>query len=68
MYGLSTSKETSISTNVTNESNQCEPAIYGGRIVWTDDYPNSNGYPNTDAYMCTVSGENTDLETEQQPK
>ncbi|MDW5552330.1 MAG: cell surface protein, partial [Methanosarcina sp.] len=34
MYDLSTSKETQITTN---ESNQSMPAIYGNRIVWQDD-------------------------------
>jgi len=34
MYNLSTSKETQITTN---ESVQWSPAIYGDRIVWTDE-------------------------------
>jgi beta propeller repeat protein len=47
MYDLSTSKETQITTN---ESNQSMPAIYGNRIVWQDD---RNG--NWDIYMYDLS-------------
>ena len=49
MYDLSTSKETQITTD---ESNQESPAIYGNRIVWEDD---RNGV--SDIYMCTISRE-----------
>lgn len=47
MYDLSTSKETRITTN---ESNQIYPAIYGDRIVWQDD---RNGQ--YDIYMYNIS-------------
>jgi len=47
MYDLSSSTESQITTN---ESNQSEPAIYGDRIVWTDD---RNG--NYDVYMYNIS-------------
>ncbi|WP_269849699.1 TolB family protein [Methanosarcina horonobensis] len=47
MYDLSSSTETQITTS---ESNQSRPAIYGDRIVWTDD---RNG--NYDIYMYNIS-------------
>lgn len=47
MYDLSTSKETRITAN---ESNQIYPAIYGDRIVWQDD---RNGQ--YDIYMYDIS-------------
>ncbi|WP_440945131.1 hypothetical protein ACSAZL_13315 [Methanosarcina sp. T3] len=47
LYDLSGSTETQITTN---ESNQSRPAIYGDRIVWTDD---RNG--NYDIYMYNIS-------------
>ena len=47
MYDLSTSKETRITTN---ESDQIYPAIYGDRIVWQDD---RNGH--MDVYMYDIS-------------
>ncbi|KKG10650.1 hypothetical protein [Methanosarcina sp. 2.H.A.1B.4] len=47
MYDLSSSAEIQITTS---ESNQSGPAIYGDRIVWTDD---RNG--NADIYMYDLS-------------
>jgi beta propeller repeat protein len=47
IYDLSSSIETQITTN---ESNQSGPVIYGDRIVWTDD---RNG--NYDVYMYDLS-------------
>ena len=47
MYDLSTSRETRITAN---ESNQTYPAIYGDRIVWQDD---RNGQ--YDIFMCNIS-------------
>ena len=47
MYNISTSKETQITTN---KSNQSFPAIYKDRVVWVDD---RNGNP--DIYMYDLS-------------
>ena len=64
MYDLSTSTETRITTE---ESNQVEPAIYEDRIVWTDNRNgggrNEYGQPdgNWDIYMYDLS---TSIETQ----
>lgn len=62
----STVKSTFLFINETritvNESDQSYPAIYGDRIVWTDE---RNG--NSDIFMCTVSeaiGQESSTETE----
>ncbi|HII80393.1 MAG TPA: cell surface protein, partial [Methanosarcina sp.] len=49
MYNLSTSTETQITTN---QSNQWNPAIYGDRIVWGDD---RNSNESSDFYMDSNS-------------
>ena len=52
MYDLSTSKETQITTNT---SNQEQPAIYGDRIVWADER-NAETYDDmSDIYMYDLS-------------
>jgi len=56
MYNLSTSRETQITTN---RSDQMRPSIYGDRIVWTDERNiESDGYfsnGNWDTYMYNLS-------------
>ena len=52
MYDFSTSTETRITTN---DSEQLEPAIYGDRIVWTD-WRNAVSYDDaSDIYMYDLS-------------
>jgi beta propeller repeat protein len=51
MYDLSTSRETRITAN---ESNQTYPAIYGDRIVWQDDH---NGQYDICMYNISTSKE-----------
>lgn len=61
MYDLLTSREVQITNNSLHSQNPANPEIYGNRIVWES---MRNG--NRDIYMYTVSGDNKDLETEQQ--
>lgn len=69
MYDLSTSNGTKISTN---ESLINYLAIYGNKIVWSgyntvpgNIIPGNNS--TVDIYMCTVPGENTEPDAEQEP-
>jgi beta propeller repeat protein len=52
MYDLSTSKETQITTN---ESQQDYPAIYGDKIVWQDYRNGNSSWSKTDIYMYNLS-------------
>lgn len=69
MYDLSTSNGTKISTS---ESLINYLAIYGNKIVWSgyntvpgNIIPGNNS--TVDIYMCTVPGENTEPDAEQEP-